>query len=70
VGENGQLPNQMLTPKQAAEVLGRTVDTLFDWREKRVGPPWVRYVGRIYYKRDDIDAWLAASRTDTINGHN
>jgi len=41
-----------LTPKQAAEMLGVTERTLYDWRARGEGPAWsrtIRGIGRIRY---------------------
>jgi excisionase family DNA binding protein len=47
-----------LTPKQAAEMLGVTERTLYDWRRRGEGPPWRPSLrgpfGRIRYALQDI----------------
>jgi len=40
---------QLVNPKQAAEILGRSVNTLKRWRYERVGPDWVELEGRVSY---------------------
>ena len=49
-----------LSPKQAAERLGRSVSTLARWRMQGTGPRWHR-VGkqRVVYDVADLDAWRA-----------
>jgi len=56
----------MLTPKQVAQLIGRTEVTLSEWRKLRIGPPFLKLISKVYYRREDIDAWLSASRTDTL----
>lgn len=51
----------MLSPKQAADLIGVTEMALLKWRQKRVGPTYIRQVGRIYYRREDIEAWREAN---------
>jgi DNA-binding transcriptional MerR regulator len=54
-----------MTPKQVADALGVRVDLLTKWRRKRVGPPYTRLIGRIYYSRADIDEWLRQKRVES-----
>jgi DNA-binding transcriptional MerR regulator len=47
-----------LAPKQAAAVIGISLRQLAAWRKKKIGPPWrQRETNRIYYLREDIEAW-------------
>ena len=47
-----------LTPKEAAEIIGYCEKTLYRWRQKGIGPEWVREEnGRIAYRKDLIDEW-------------
>jgi DNA-binding transcriptional MerR regulator len=46
-----------LTSKQLAYELGVCERTIDAWRKKRIGPPYYREVNRIYYYREDIEAW-------------
>jgi hypothetical protein len=46
-----------LSPKQAAELLRVDADTLYRWRRLRVGPPYYRRVGRIFYLEADLRRW-------------
>lgn len=62
---HGEMPEK-LSPKQVAELLGKAVTTLQDWRNKRRGPPFVREEGLIFYYRDDLERWRKASRVDTL----
>jgi predicted site-specific integrase-resolvase len=40
---------QLVNPKKAAEILGRSVNTLKRWRYEGVGPDWVELEGRVSY---------------------
>ena len=61
---------QHLTTNEAASYL-RTGDpdaglgcerTLSRWRRQGKGPAYVRLPGRIVYRKQDLDAWIAACR--------
>ncbi|SDN46694.1 helix-turn-helix domain-containing protein [Pseudomonas jinjuensis] len=53
-------PEALLTPEQAAQVLGLSVKTLATWRSTgRYTLPFIRCGSRIRYQRADLDAWLA-----------
>lgn len=52
-------PPAVMTPAQAAEMIGVTTETLFRWRKDRVGPPYSQPTSRIVrYVRDDVLAWM------------
>jgi hypothetical protein len=53
---------ETLSAKEAAAYLGKTYDTLIVWRRRKIGPPYIREVGRIVYLRADIDAWRERNR--------
>ncbi len=57
-------PEDLLTPKQTAHVLGVTEFMLRSWRE--LGTPQLPYIKltnrSIRYKRGDLDAFIAGSR--------
>lgn len=48
-----------LTRKEAAELLGITLPTLWDWTRKGTIPGY-RISGRVYYKPDEIDEAMKA----------
>jgi hypothetical protein len=47
------------TPEDLAELLNRDVRTLAVWRAQKRGPDFVRAGRTIFYRRCDIEAWLA-----------
>ncbi|MNN91157.1 Helix-turn-helix domain protein [compost metagenome] len=52
-------PENLLTPEQAAQMLGLSVKTLATWRSTgRHSLPYIRCGGRIRYRRDDLATWL------------
>ena len=46
-----------LTTQQAADLLGISVDCLYRWRHRKVGPRYYRKVGRIFYLEADLRSW-------------
>lgn len=60
-------PEALLTPEQAAQVLGLSVKTLATWRSTgRQALPFIRCGGRVRYRRSDVAAWLEGqARTST-----
>jgi excisionase family DNA binding protein len=62
-------PADLLTPEQAALVLGLSVKTLATWRSSgRWSLPYLRCGARIRYRRDDLANWLQGRRsTSTAN---
>lgn len=60
---------ELLTPEQAAAVLGLSVKTLATWRSTgRHALPFIRCGARIRYQRADLDAWLAGRLHTGTNG--
>jgi len=49
--------NGFLTPKQVAEDLQTTEQQLWAWRQKKIGPRFIRRAGRIYYSENDVKDW-------------
>jgi excisionase family DNA binding protein len=50
----------LLTITEAAELLRAPVATLRYWRHLGTGPASFRLGRRVLYRRDDLDAWVAA----------
>jgi DNA-binding transcriptional MerR regulator len=59
---NGEDKRAKLDPKTLAYELGVHLDTLRNWRRRRVGPAYYREVNRIYYYREDIEAWRQSAK--------
>lgn len=56
------------TRKEAAEYIGVKAQTLGLWAiSGKYGLPFVKVGRKVYYRRDDLDAWLR-SRTVTHTG--
>jgi len=51
--------SELLTPEEAAKIMGRAVTTLQSMRSNGGGPKFIKVGHRtVRYKREDIMAWL------------
>ena len=54
---------RLLTPRDVADLLGVTIQTLAVWRcEGRYALPYVKAGRLVRYRRADVDAFIAAQR--------
>jgi hypothetical protein len=56
VDERGAL----LLPREVAELRRKTVNALAVERWRGQGPPYVKLGGRVFYRADDVAAYIAA----------
>lgn len=49
-----------LRTAEAAEYIGVSPWTLWHWRAKSEGPPYLKYKQTLLYDLKDLDAWIAA----------
>lgn len=47
---------------EVAHVLGVTRETLWRWRRRKMPPAYYRLHGRIWYRPDDVTAFIEAGR--------
>ncbi len=63
----------LLTPKQAAEFLGVSVDTLARWRVLGVGPAFVKFSrakqALVRYRREDLDGFIREHRHTSTSSY-
>ncbi|MET9867324.1 helix-turn-helix domain-containing protein [Streptomyces sp. NPDC006386] len=52
------LPERYLTPADVAELLGVPVETLYQWRRKRTGPPAFRVDRHLRYDPVRLRQWV------------
>lgn len=55
----------MLKTEQAAEILGVCEKTLRRWRDESAGPRFIRIGRKVFYRPEDVDAWLEAQTVET-----
>ena len=48
----------LLTPTEAADLMGISVDELATWRTTGQGPEWGQWKGTVRYATTDVRAWL------------
>lgn len=53
-------PNDYLDATEAAELVRRPASTLAYWRHRGEGPNYAKIGRRVLYRREDVEAWLAA----------
>jgi excisionase family DNA binding protein len=54
--------------KQAASYLGIQEQTLRIWRHENRGPKSYRIGSRVYFDREDLDAFIAVEKVKTARG--
>jgi hypothetical protein len=57
--------HKVLDEKQAASYIGQKPGTLRQWRTLGKGPAYHKKGRRVFYKKCDLDAWMAQGRTFT-----
>jgi predicted DNA-binding transcriptional regulator AlpA len=53
------LPDRYLTPDDLSALLSVPVETLYQWRKKRTGPPGFRVGKHIRYDPRAVHAWIS-----------
>lgn len=61
-------PSPLLTTEEAADYTRLSVETLRYFRQREEGPRWAKLGRRVFYRRQDVDAWIEASLTTTRRG--
>ena len=56
------LPDGRMSAVDAARYLGRAPQTLAQWRMNNVGPIWIRVGRSIFYKREELDRFIAEGK--------
>lgn len=58
------LPARFLTPVDLADLLGVPLETVYQWRRKRIGPRGFRVGRHLRYDPEDVRAWVASLLED------
>lgn len=56
----------MLTPTEAAELIGVPAKTLSNWRSAGRGPDVVKHGGKVLYPVKDLEKWTEANRVKNL----
>ncbi|WP_406727830.1 helix-turn-helix domain-containing protein [Streptomyces sp. GD-15H] len=59
----GGLPDRYLTPDDIAEMFEVPLETVYQWRKKRTGPPGFRIGKHVRYDPDDVRAYVAQRKS-------
>ncbi|MFJ6935592.1 helix-turn-helix domain-containing protein [Streptomyces sp. NPDC101132] len=54
----GGLPDRYLTPDDIAELLTVPLETVYQWRKKRTGPPGFRVGKHLRYDPTAVRGWI------------
>jgi len=60
-------PDELIPSDEAARLLGLKVHTLTSWRHEGKGPTYLKIGRSIFYRRDDIRAWLGTCIREPAN---
>lgn len=60
----------LLTTHEAAPYLGVKSSTLCHWRWEKTGPRYLKVGRAVRYRKEDLDAWLAAQQVEPNQPHN
>ncbi len=53
-----KLENKLLTTDEAAKYIGYSTGTLENWRATKIGPPFHKPFGKVFYYQEDLDKWV------------
>ncbi|GGV39598.1 hypothetical protein GCM10010495_66210 [Kitasatospora herbaricolor] len=53
------LPARYLEPEEVAELFGVPLETVYQWRRKRTGPPGFRVGRHLRYDPAEVAQWVA-----------
>ncbi|MFE9415503.1 helix-turn-helix transcriptional regulator [Streptomyces griseofuscus] len=57
------LPDRYLTPDDISEMFEVPLETVYQWRKKRTGPPGFRIGKHVRYDPTDVYAYVAERKT-------
>ncbi|MGW7083326.1 helix-turn-helix transcriptional regulator [Streptomyces sp. NPDC054871] len=62
----GGLPDRYLTPDDIAEIFGVPLETVYQWRKKRTGPPGFRVGKHVRYDPADVRIYVAQRKNGDL----
>jgi len=51
-----------------ADRIGCTIRTLENWRQRRVGPAWVKVGNRVMYRERALNDWIRSNEQQPVAG--
>ena len=67
-------PPEYMNVRQTASYIGFSVQRLNSWRQRGIGPPWIKVHGAdgrdvpngtVRYRRSDVDRWMTLMRRES-----
>lgn len=55
--------SNLFDTKAAADYIGHSEGTLHNWRVTGGGPAFIKPRKKVFYRREELDAWLEANGT-------
>ncbi|MFI6944306.1 helix-turn-helix domain-containing protein [Streptomyces sp. NPDC050418] len=52
------LPDRYLTPADLADLMGVPIETVYEWRRKRIGPRGFRVGKHLRFDPEDVSLWV------------
>ncbi|GAB2772074.1 helix-turn-helix domain-containing protein [Streptomyces daliensis] len=62
----GGLPDRYLTPDDIAEIFGVPLETVYQWRKKRTGPPGFRIGKHVRYDPADVRTYVTQQKSGDL----
>ena len=57
--------NKLLEAQEVADMIGIKRNTLRTWRSKKVGPPYIKILKTIRYRKEDVSEYLRIKSMET-----
>jgi len=65
----GVIMVEMLTPQDVSRITGLSLETIAQWRSKKIHIPYLKTVRLIRYDRRDVEAYLEACKVIVSHSH-
>jgi predicted DNA-binding transcriptional regulator AlpA len=59
------MADELIDVRETAAALRISIKTLYNWKQRGAGPPWVKVGSRTLYRRSDLEAWLGGHLAPT-----
>ena len=51
-----------ISPRACAKILGYNLNTIYNWIERGIGPPFYTFNGMYRYRESEVHKWIAERR--------
>lgn len=59
--------DELISDADFARRMRRSTRTTQRWRDRNLGPAWIKHCGRIWYKVSTVDRWLDGKERHTAS---